>query len=453
MSLFDLSSFKSDFKSTLKLAWPMIVSQLSYMIMGAIDNVMIAKLGVDELATAAFCNNIFAILIVTQMGLASAVSPLIGNALGSGDKAKVGKLYRHALILLVGFSLVMCLIMYVLGVNVHWFKQEAVVNEKLWTYYPWLLSTLPLIAIHQAHKQFYDGIEESKTPMKYLYMSIPINIFLNWIFIYGNWGAPALGLHGAGLATLVSRVIVLALMVYRTHALKIYEELYQISFKKFKFESDIWKNILVLGVPSSFQYLFEVGAFAAAGITAGQIGKLEIAAHQIALNIASFPFMVALGWSFAVSIKIGNALGEGSIERCRRLGINSTIAVALYMCVTASLLILGKNLYPSIYLNDPEVLALASGIMVIAAAFQFGDGIQAVAIGMLRGFQDMKIPTLITLVAYWLFAIPVGRYLAFNTDLKLYGIWLALAAGLYLSAGLLLTRFWLITNPRKTSNA
>lgn len=448
MSQITLTSFKEDFRSTMKLAWPMIVSQLSFIIMGAVDNIMIAKLGVDELATAAFCNNIFSVLIVTQMGMASTVSPLIANAIGSGDKERVGKLYRHALILLFLLSIVLSFIMYYVGVNVHWFKQETVVNENLWSYYPWLISTLPLIAIHQAHKQFYDGIEESTTPMKYLYLSIPINIFFNWIFIYGNWGAPALGLHGAGLATVMARVFVLVMMVTRTHRKKIYDEVYKMSFRKFRLEASIWKKILLLGIPSSFQYLFEVGAFSASGISAGQLGKVEIASHQIALNLASFPFMVALGWSFATSIKVGNALGEGDIQKCRRLGFNSVIAVVLYMTCTATILVLGRDLLPLIYLDDPEILNLISGVMIIAAAFQFSDGIQAVVLGMLRGLQDMRIPTLITFVAYWLFAIPFGRYLAFNTELKLYGIWIGLALGLYISAGFLLYRFNKITKAK-----
>lgn len=426
----------------------MIISQISYIIMGAVDNIMIAKVGVDELAIAAFCNNVFAILVVTQMGLASAVSPLVANAVGANDPHKVGKLFRHSLILLLICSILLSAVMFFLGLNIEWFKQEEIINIRLWEYYPWLIANLPLIAIQQAHKQFYDGIEESVTPMKFLYLSIPLNIFLNWIFIYGNWGAPALGLHGAGLATILSRAIIIMLLVYRTHGRGRYQSLYALSFQNFKFESPICKMILILGIPSSFQYLFEVGAFSAAGISAGQLGKLEIAAHQIAINIASLPFMAALGWSFATSIKIGSALGEKDIEKCRRLGLNSLIVVALYMCVTSAIIILTKDISPLIYLDNQEIIGLVSGVLIIVGLFQVADGLQAVALGMLRGLQDVRVPTVITFMAYWLLAIPFGRYLAFETDWHLKGIWIGLLVGLYISAFFLLLRFHQITSKK-----
>lgn len=427
----------------------MIIAQVSYILMGAVDNIMIAKVGVDELATAAFCNNLFAIVIVTQMGLASAVSPLIANAIGAKDLLRVGKLYRHALVLLLLFSIVMMGIMFVMGLNMHHFGQAPAVNESFWTYYPYLMLNLPFIAIHQAHKQFYDGIENSRSPMLYLYLAIPLNVFLNWVFIYGNLGMPNMGLSGAGLATILSRVLTLGLFVYNTHTNSLYKEQYKLSFRKFKLEKNIWKLILVLGIPSSFQYLFEVGAFATAGISAGQLGKIEIASHQIALNLASFPFMAALGWSFASSIKIGAALGEKDILKCRRIGFNSLSIVVVYMMITASILILARNYLPLIYLDDKQIVGLVASLMVITGAFQLADGIQAVAIGMLRGLQDMKIPTVITFFAYWAFAIPFGRYLAFNTELKLFGIWYGLAGGLYISAAFLLWRFHIVTKNKE----
>ncbi|MEC9282806.1 MAG: MATE family efflux transporter [Bdellovibrionota bacterium] len=423
-----------DFKDTLPLALPMISSQISYILMGAIDNIMVAKVGVDELATTAFCNNLYAIFIVTQTGLASAASPLISSAIGANQNFRVGKLLRHSMILLFLFSLLSVLGMLFVGFNMEWFDQTEAVNNLFWSYFPWLIATLPLVALYQSQRQFYDGIHHSKIPMAYNYLAIPLNAFFNWIFIFGKFGFPPMGIFGAGLATFLARFCIFILFTKHTFFNETYERLYRLSFKKFQMEKDIWKTIVKLGVPSSCQYLFEVGAFATAGILAGQLGKIEIASHQIALNIGSFTFMVAMGWSFAASVKIGGVLGKGEFHRIREMGFNHIKIVSVYMTIISILFFTFRYQLPLIYLDNEEITSLVAKILLIAGVFQLADGIQAVSIGILRGLQESLRPTIITMVSYWVIAIPLANYLAFYTDFQLIGIWIALAIGLSISA-------------------
>jgi MATE family multidrug resistance protein len=212
----------------------------------------------------------------------------------------------------------------------------------------------------------------------------------------------------------------------------------------FHFKSINWsiiKKILSLGLPSGFQYFFEVGAFSFAVVMVGWLGTKQQAAHQIAINLASISFMAVLGISAAGSIRVGNAVGKKDIIETRRAGFTASILGASIMFVSAIIFILFRNFLPTLYVNDEVVISYASSLLVIAALFQISDGTQAVGIGILRGLTDVKIPTAVTFIAYWIVGLPVGYLLGFNFEMGVQGVWIGLLLGLTTSAILLTLRF------------
>ena len=267
-----------------------------------------------------------------------------------------------------------------------------------------------------------------------------VNVFVNWVLIFGNLGFPALALDGAGWATFASRVFMaLALMGYvmKNNRFKQYD----VSFHFKSINRPVIKKILSLGLPSGIQYFFEVGAFSFAVVMVGWLGTKQQAAHQIAINLASISFMAVLGISVAGSIRVGNAVGMRDISETRRAGFTASLLGASVMLVSGLIFILFRNFLPTLYINDQEVISYASSLLIIASLFQLSDGTQAVGIGILRGLTDVKIPTAITFIAYWIVGLPVGYLLGFTFGLNVQGIWIGLLLGLTTSAILLTLRF------------
>jgi MATE family multidrug resistance protein len=216
---------------------------------------------------------------------------------------------------------------------------------------------------------------------------------------------------------------------------------YDVTFHFKGLNFPVIKKILRLGLPSGFQYFFEVGAFSFAVIMIGWIGANQLAAHQIAINLASISFMAILGISQAASIRVGNALGEQDILKIRKAGFTAIALGAFVQCFSGLIFIIFNHLLPQLYINDPVVVSIASELLIIAALFQISDGVQGVGIGVLRGLTDIKGPTLITFIAYWVISLPVGYLLAFVFNFGVYGVWVGLLIGLTVSAIMLTIRF------------
>lgn len=422
----------------------MILGQLGQTLMGFIDNIMIGKLGVMPLAAASFTNNLFVIIIVFCSGIAAAISPMVAKSIGQNNKLKAGEIFKQSFVLMILLSILLYILSKLSLQFLYVFGQPQDVTDLSHRALDILLLSIPFTLIYFVYKQFHDGIENSKAPAISLYFGIALNVFLNWCWIYGNWGFPAEGLVGACKATLASRIISILILLIYTHFNSKFSD-FNLSFRSFNLNWSYWRNILKIGIPSSLQYLFEVGLFSFAGIMMGWINKESLAAHQIALNIGTFSFMCAMGWSFASSIKIGNALGKKDFILVRRISKNSLISTWIFMLFTAIVFVLGKTFFPSLYIDDAKVIQLASQMIIIVGLFQLADGTQAVCVGLLRGLQDVKIPTLIIFMVYWLFAMPVAYFSAFKWGLDSVGIWIGLLVGLCASAILLCWRLNLIT--------
>jgi len=305
------------------------------------------------------------------------------------------------------------------------------------------LSILPFM-IFQSYRQFIEGLFHTKPAMVITIIANFINAFGNWIFIYGKLGFPAYGLDGAGYATLGTRIFMaLSLMIFVTTSRKFKEFDPRPQFSQLNWS--VIKKILNIGIPTGFQHFFEVGAFAFSAVMIGWLGSKPLAAHQIALSMASITFMIILGISAAGTIRVGNALGRKNIPEVRQAAFTAILLAAGIMACFAASFILFRNFFPTLYIGDAEVISIAASLLIIAAFFQVSDGVQAVGLGVLRGITDVKIPMLISLIAYWIIGFPVGYYLGFIRNLGALGVWIGLSLGLTIAAIFFTLRFHLKT--------
>jgi MATE family multidrug resistance protein len=272
-----------------------------------------------------------------------------------------------------------------------------------------------------------------------------VNVGLNYLLIYGKWGMPEMGVNGAAVATLISRILMVVLMLWyiRTHKrfIKYIKGLFIL-----KFNSVAIRKLLQVGIPSGLQYIFEVSAFSIAAVIAGTLGANALASHQIAINIASVSYMAATGLGSAATIRIGNQSGRGDVRNLRMASRSLFVMTAAWMGFAGLIILLFRNTLAGFYSNDEIVLALTGKMLIVVVIFQLSDGLQAVGLGALRGFTDVRVPTMITFFAYWMVALPAAWLLAKYTTWGAMGIWYALAGGLTISAILLLSRFQMLVN-------
>ncbi|NHE58303.1 MATE family efflux transporter [Cyclobacterium plantarum] len=436
----NFKGFKGDFNFTFRLAYPVMLSQLGQVMVGVADNVMVGRLGATPLAAASLANSIFFLILMFGIGISMAVTPMVAAADGEGKKGKIGRLLSHSFVINSFSSLLLFLLILGLSPGLKWLSQpEEVVSLAI----PYLLiitfSLVPFM-FFQTYKQFIEGLSQTKQAMYITVIFNLLNIGLNWLLIYGNWGFPELGLNGAGWATLISRVLMAwAIYLYVTRSKRYRKLLGTFSLKNIRFP--ILKKMLQIGIPTGLQFVFEVGAFSTAAIMMGWIGVNALAAHQIAINLASISYMMASGLSAAAMVRVGNQLGKRDISKLREVGFSIFVMVAVFMLSFAVVFLLTRNHLPLLYINDAEVVEMAASLLVIAAFFQLSDGVQVVGLGALRGLSDVKVPTLVTLVAYWVIGLPLGYFLAFGLGWKEIGIWTGLLIGLTLTAFMLIYRF------------
>ena len=439
--LFDhFNNLKDDIKQTLILALPVIIGQLGIIMMGVVDSIMVGELGAVPLAAASLGNSLIFIILIIGIGCSIVVTPLVAILVGAKRFSECGVYFRQSLLVNLIMSFLMVGIIFI-GISfIHYLNQPPEVAEQAAIYIGIVgLSAVPLM-LFQTYKQFIEGLSIMRPAMIIALLANIINAFANWVLIFGKLGFPALGLAGAGWATFTSRLFMaVVLMIYVMKNKKFKQ--YDVSFHFRGINFPIIKKILRLGIPSGFQYFFEVGAFSLAVIMIGWIGANELAAHQIAINLASISFMAVLGISQAGSIRVGNAIGEQNISKVRKAGFTAIILGASIMSFAGLIFVLLNRYLPTLYINDGAVIEIASQLLIIAALFQLSDGTQAVGIGVLRGLTDVKGPTIITFIAYWIISLPIGYLLGFTFKLGVIGIWIGLLIGLTASAIMLTLRF------------
>ncbi|WP_297335528.1 MATE family efflux transporter [Algoriphagus sp.] len=433
-------TLKEHFSITLQLAYPVVLSQLGQVSVGVADSMMVGQLGAVPLAAASLANSIFFVLLMFGMGVSMGITPLVSIAEGKTKNLRIGRLFQHGLWINVGTALVLTIVIVGLSQSLHYLNQPEEVVDIAIPYLFVITASLFPFMIFQTFKQFAEGLSQTRQAMYVTIFSNLVNVLLNYMLIFGKWGAPEMGLMGAGWATLISRILMPLLMGWYVMNSSRYK-LFKIQWTGKKLSFPMINRILKIGIPTGFQYIFEVSAFGSAAIMMGWIGVNALAGHQIALNLASVSYMMAAGLSTAGMIRVSNQIGKNNRQGMREAGMVVFGMVLIFMAITAILFVSLRNFLPTLYIDDPEVIAMSATLLIIAGMFQLSDGVQVVGLGVLRGMEDVKFPTWITLLAYWVLGLPLGYFLAFELEMGAVGIWYGLLIGLSITAVVLFYRF------------
>lgn len=432
-----------ELRPTIRLAAPISAGQVGQMLMGVADTIMVGHLSTLALAACSFANNILIVIAVAGYGVMTAVSVRVSHAHGAGTAPAMARALHAGIGLAIMGGVLAAILLHSVYPALHHLGQAPGVVEEARGYLlvvGWSLVPAWLIA---AARNYLDAQSRPWPAFWIMIGGVLMNVLLNWLFIFGKLGVPALGLTGAGLATLLSRIltaIALAWFLLRSRLRP---------FLAHRFDRTWWSEqweLLRLGLPAGLQLLSEVGAFATAALLVGRLGEVPLAAHQIAITCASTTFMFPLGIAMASTVRIAQARGANRAELLRPIAAGAWAAGLLLMTLFAAILLLGSSRIASMFVHDPAVIELAASLLVIAGLFQIFDGVQVVGSGLLRGLRDTKGPMLITVAAYWLIALPMGSLLAFEARYGARGMWIGLAVGLAVAAVLLVRRFLLRTS-------
>ena len=432
--------FLSECRRTLVLAVPIMAGQLSQMLMGLADSAMVGRVGVLPLAASSFANGLLSVPFLFGIGLMQAISVRVSQAHGAGDRRETGELLRHGLAITGIAGIVLVALVALASTQLGHFGQPPDVARESHRYF--LLSgasMLPML-LAMGLKQYSEALNHPWPPMLILLGSVALNVALNWILIYGNLGAPAMGLTGAGLATLLSRIAALAVVIAYILRARRFAGALPESWK-LPLQWERARSLLKIGLPGAGQLLLEVSAFTVATVMIGWLGKEALAAHQIALTCASTSFMFPLGIGMATTIRIGQALGANEPARVRAIGLASFGLGVLVMSAAGLVFTFGNEWIARAFVDDAGVVRIAAKLLVIAAFFQIFDGLQVVGSCTLRGLNDAIVPMVACLVAYWLVFLPFAWLAAFHFGLGAAGIWCGLAAALAIVAVSLFVRF------------
>lgn len=427
-------------KTTFLLAYPVMLSQLGQVSVGVADSMMVGRLGALELAASSLANSIFFVIFMFGIGISMGLTPLVSKAYGNGKTNQISRLFSNSLLINFFASLLMLGLVLLFSRNLNFLNQPEEVEALALPFLLIITASLVPLMLFQTFKQFVEGLSQTKQAMFITIAANLVNVFLNWLLIWGNWGFPELGFLGAAWATLISRVLMVVLMATYVLTSKRYRN-FEIQILRFKPNWTLCKRILKIGIPTGFQFIFEVSAFSAAAIMMGWIGVNALAGHQIALNLASISYMMATGLATAGMIRVSHYIGKEDYKGMREAGMVAFGMVAAFMFVCALLFFVLRFSLPMLYIDDPQVISLAASLLVLAGLFQLSDGIQVVGLGVLRGLEDVKVPTIVTFLAYWGLGLPLGYLLAFTMGFAEKGIWIGLLVGLTLTAGMLLYRF------------
>jgi multidrug resistance protein, MATE family len=437
----DRARVSREIGATVRLALPLILAQLAAIGSNVIDAVLAGHVGAHVLGAVAVGASIWALAIVTGIGMMMAVPPSISQLDGAGRRHEAGAVFRQAVWLALGMGVVL------------WFAvRHAEPLIKLIGVAPSLYIDVgeflraiswgaPALTCYFALRGLSEGLLLTRPSMYFSLGGLLLLVPLGYIFMFGKLGLPPQGARGCGIATAtVLWVETLAFAIYvarhrNYRALGIFDQFEWPDLRRIG-------SLMHIGVPMAITLLAEGGLFVAAALLIGTMGEDIVASHQVALNVASLFFMIPLGLAMAITVRVGNAVGRGDASGARYAGFCGIGLTLVTQLVSAGLMLGFPHLIASFYTHDETVIGLASQLLVLAGLFQFSDGIQVASNGALRGLKDTRVPMLITLFAYWLVGMPVGWWLAFHAGLGARGIWMGLIAGLTMAAVLLFARFW-----------
>ncbi|WP_445956855.1 MATE family efflux transporter [Yeosuana sp.] len=448
-----LKNYTKEFRYNWNLAAPVMLGMLGHTFVSFVDNVMVGQLGTAELAAVSLGNSFMFIAMSLGIGFSTVITPLIAEADAEKNFTRGKSSFKHGLFLctVLGISLFM-LILFAKPL-MHLMKQPKEVVALAIPYLDLVAFSLIPLIIFQAFKQFSDGLSMTRYPMYATILANIVNVVLNYVLIFGKFGFPAFGIVGAAYGTLASRLIMVWYLWYLLKG-KEKSKAFVTNIKFFVLDKLMIKKIINLGAPSAMQMFFEVAIFTAAIWLSGTLGKNPQAANQIALNLSSMTFMVAMGLSVTAMIRVGNQKGLQNYFELRRIAFSIFLLGLIFAVSFAIIFFVFNSDLPKLYLDygdtknlidNTEVILIASKLLIAAAIFQISDSIQVMVLGALRGLQDVKIPTIITFISYWLIGFPISWFLGKEDVYGSFGIWLGVLAGLTTAAILLYIRFNYLT--------
>ncbi|WP_397300329.1 MATE family efflux transporter [Nonlabens ulvanivorans] len=433
-----LQDYTREFGKNLNIAYPIMAGQIAHLLVAFADNVMVGKLGDAQLAAVSLGNTLIFIALSIGIGFSFAITPLVAEADAKGDFQKVKSIFHNGVLVSTINGMILCVLLFLSEPILYYLDQP---EEVIILAIPYMrivaISMIPLM-IFQSFKQFADGLSKTVFAMQATIIANIVNIILNYLLIYGKFGFPRLEVEGAAYGTLVARILMVPVLMFllsRKVELKRYFSTVE------AFSVGIFKKLLNLGFPTALQMFFEVSLFTAAIILSGVLGTKSQAANQIALNLSAMTFMVGVGLSVTATIRIGNQLGNGNILELKRIARSIFLLTLILDVIFAVIFYAFKDQLPWIYIQDIEVVNIASSLLIVAAFFQVSDGLQVVFLGALRGLQDVWIPSAICFIAYWLVGFPVSYYLGIVLDYGGQGIWIGLLLGLSVSSMLMYLRY------------
>jgi len=428
---------RDELRALLTLAVPVVVVQVGMMLMGVVDTLMVGHLSAAALAAVALGNLYFFAVAIFGMGVLMSLDPVIAQAVGARDDPAIARGVQRGMLLAVLLSLPAMVLLWPGERVFTWLRQPAEVVPLAASYARLIIpGVLPFLAF-AVLRQTLQAMGRMRAIVITIVAANLLNIFLNWILIFGHLGAPALGVDGSAIATTISRWTMALLLMglswgaLRRHVLPIRPDVFRLV---------PLGRMLRLGAPIGAQFELEYSAFGLTGVLMGQLGTSQMAGHQVALNLASLTYMVPLGVSAAASVLVGQAVGRDDALSARRSARTALVVGATFMLMTGTMFLSVPRLLAGLYTNASDVIVVAAALLPLAGLFQVFDGIQVVASGVLRGLGDTRAPMIINLIGFWIIGIPVGLLLGFRAGMGAQGLWWGLVLGLASVAVILLGR-------------
>ena len=436
-----LQKYREDYSATIKIGVPIVLGQLGIVVVGLVDNIMVGHFSTSDLAAASFVNSVFNIPILFGMGFSYGLTPLVGQFFGRGDKFRVGGLLRNSLLANFMIGLFLSVAMGIMYLNVHRMGQPEELLPLVRPYFLLQLTSLVFVMMFNSFKQFADGITDTKTSMWIMLSANLLNIIGNSLLIYGVWGLPALGLAGAGISTLTSRIfmfVAFAILFFRKQSYR----RYLVGYHRTTYNTGDLKVLNRMGMMVGLQMGMETALFSISGVMIGWLGTIPLAAHQVVASISTLGFMVYYGVGSAVSIRVSNFFGRGDIAGVRRATLAGTHLLGLLAISVSVFFLLVREHIGWLYTSSEDVVNLVAVLMVILVFYQFGDSLQIIFANALRGVADVTSMAVISFIGYFVIALPVSYICGFVLDWGIEGIWVGYPVGLTLTGGMMCWRFY-----------
>ena len=427
-----------------RMAGPLVVGQLSQVGMGFTDTVMAGRLGPVDLGAVAIGSTLWIPVYLACVGVMMAMSPTVAHHEGAGRRPSISRLYRQSLWLSGALAVLGFIVTSQVGVVMSWIGVDPAIVPVTEDYLDAIAWGMPGVCFYLGLRFVSEGLGHTRPVMYIQLLALVANVPGNYVLMYGALGNPAMGAVGAGWSSaLVLTAAAAGMLGYVASRSRF--RAYRLFRRPERPDPDELLPLLRLGLPIALVTVLEVGLFTAVGLLMGSLGAVAVAGHQIAINYAALMFMIPLGVSLATTVRVGQASGAGDIDEARLAGFVGMGMATGAMLVSALLMLAAPGLIVGMYTTDQAVSAVARSLLLMAAVFQVSDGLQAGALGALRGLKDTRYPVLVTFVAYWMIGLPIGWSLGIGRALGPQGLWVGLVAGLTFAALLLSLRFWRIS--------